>query len=333
MDVHARGHDPRHQPDAVNRAFQASFAVVTLWVGDRMTGFGRMISDGQTFASLHDIVVDAEFADKGFERHIVEALLAGAPGARVVAPAGSDPKRRMLRTLGFEPAEDLFFLPPARLRPPSREELARAPWAFGAFSLESPRAQARTLEADDLVELASALHEPEGPLAARFGLDDRDKRLEWLLRELKAFESGLSHPILALSRGEVVGYTRLVRVEPRNRTLELDELWTAPSWRRSPVLIELKRLLLAHCFGSLRANRVELRAETTADRRARSPLAGALEGMLRHREGSSEDPGGMIYSILRSDWPALETRLQASDLGQPFESSIGSSHPAPPPAN
>lgn len=333
MDVHARGHDPRHRPEAVNRAFQASFAVVTLWVGDRMAGFGRLISDGQTFASLHDIVVDAEFADKGFERRIIDALVSRAPEAQVIAPAGSDPKRALLRSLGFEPTDDVFFLPPSRLRASTREEPAKVPWAFGSLALEGPRARLRTLETEDLPDLAHALLDPSGSLAARFRLDSHEKLIEWLLRDLKAFESFMSHPILCLTKGEVLGYTRLLRVEPRNRTIELDELWTAPSWRRSPVTLEVRRLLLSHCFGSLRANRVELRAEMGGDRRAGSPLAGALEGTLRHRAETGDEHDGLIYSILRSEWPALEARLQAHDLGQPFESSMEARHAPPPPAN
>jgi ribosomal protein S18 acetylase RimI-like enzyme len=60
-----------------------SAAVVSLWRGKRLVGFGRASSDGVFRAVLWDVVIPEDLQGQGLGRHLVEALLA-APALRGV---------------------------------------------------------------------------------------------------------------------------------------------------------------------------------------------------------------------------------------------------------
>ncbi|GCE64750.1 N-acetyltransferase [cyanobiont of Ornithocercus magnificus] len=90
----------------LRRLLAGSTAVVSLWQGKRLVGFGRAISDGIYRAVLWDIVVVGDLQRRGLGRRIVEALIA--------APAVRDAERVYLMTtnsagfykqLGFLSAE------------------------------------------------------------------------------------------------------------------------------------------------------------------------------------------------------------------------------------
>ena len=60
-----------------------SAAVVSIWRGKRLVGFGRASSDGVFRAVLWDVVVAGDLHGQGLGRRVVEALLA-APALRGV---------------------------------------------------------------------------------------------------------------------------------------------------------------------------------------------------------------------------------------------------------
>ena len=67
----------------LRRLLAGSEAVVTLWRGKRLVGFGRATSDGLCRAVLWDVVVAGDLQGRGLGRQVVEALLA-APVVRGV---------------------------------------------------------------------------------------------------------------------------------------------------------------------------------------------------------------------------------------------------------
>lgn len=71
-----RGYDRRK---IICDAFQSSFAVVTAWKNTQLVGCGRMISDGQMYSGIFDVVIDPEFQKMGIGREIVKRLIAKAP--------------------------------------------------------------------------------------------------------------------------------------------------------------------------------------------------------------------------------------------------------------
>lgn len=64
-----------HEPDVHQRAFEASYAAVFLYRGDRLLGFGRAISDGEYQAAVYDCAVLPEFQGQGLGRAIMAHLL------------------------------------------------------------------------------------------------------------------------------------------------------------------------------------------------------------------------------------------------------------------
>lgn len=63
----------------INDAFQASFLVVTAWIGERLIACGRMISDGNMYSAIFDVVVDPEFQKLGLGRQVMEKLIGKVP--------------------------------------------------------------------------------------------------------------------------------------------------------------------------------------------------------------------------------------------------------------
>lgn len=315
-DVLARSGATVTETTAFHLAFRSSFAVVTVWVVDRMVAFGRMISDGHRHASIHDVRVDREFEAHEIDRKIIEALLSRAPKARVsIEPAEeSNVAPATLRKLGFVASGTLMSRSPSLAAAITVTE--SAPWAFSPLSLDGSRVRIRTLIADDIHELAEALYEPTGWFATKFGIDSIEKIQAMLREDLDAFGFHRGHPLIYHAKGSIAGFTRLTHVEAHRRTLEIAGTWVCPTWRRSFVNTEVKRLLLKHCFENLGANRVEFRVDpdNIASQKSLSKLGAALEGTLRQRQGDPNQPdaGGLVYSIIRAEWPSLELRLNSA---------------------
>jgi len=59
----------------LRQALRGSQAVVSLWCGGRLVGFGRATSDGVYRAVLWDVVVASDVRGQGFGRLIIDALI------------------------------------------------------------------------------------------------------------------------------------------------------------------------------------------------------------------------------------------------------------------
>ena len=67
----------------LKRMLRGSTAVVSLWKGKRLVGFGRATSDGVYRAVLWDVVIPEDLQGQGLGRQLVEALIR-APQLRKV---------------------------------------------------------------------------------------------------------------------------------------------------------------------------------------------------------------------------------------------------------
>jgi RimJ/RimL family protein N-acetyltransferase len=130
------------------------------------------------------------------------------------------------------------------------------------------------------------------------------------------------------SDGELVGCTRYLRLEwwaggDLPAEVEIGGTWLAASAQRTPINTEAKYLLLSNAFDSWNVHRVSIctDARNTQSRTAILRIGASFEGILRSHRGSYV-PGeenvvardSAMYSIIRSEWPAvkldLEGRLQ-----------------------
>ena len=74
LDDHSFWAQGRSRAD-LRTMLRHSAAVVSVWRGQRLVGFGRASSDGLFRAVLWDVVVAAEYQGQGLGRRIVTALL------------------------------------------------------------------------------------------------------------------------------------------------------------------------------------------------------------------------------------------------------------------
>lgn len=115
-------------------------------------------------------------------------------------------------------------------------------------------------------------------------------------------------------RGEIVGATCFLAVEPRHRRVEIGGTWYSAAVRGTQVNPACKYLLLDRAF-AWGARRVELKtdANNTRSRAAIEKLGARFEGTLRNHmllhDGRSRDT--VYYSILPEEWPVVRAGLRA----------------------
>jgi RimJ/RimL family protein N-acetyltransferase len=145
---------------------------------------------------------------------------------------------------------------------------------------------------------------------------DRRRFEEWLDDVLRAVASGTEARFVTLDvpTERPIGSTSFCSLRPEHRGLEIGWTWLTPSAWGTGANAEAKLLQLRHAFSQLGCQRVEFETDerNLRSRHALEALPAQFEGVFRDlkllpdgRRGSSA-----IYSILASEWPAVEERLQ-----------------------
>ena len=112
----------------------------------------------------------------------------------------------------------------------------------------------------------------------------------------------------------VIGTTSYHDIVPAVDRVEIGWTWYGKSRQRSHVNTSCKLMLLTHAFDTLGCAVVGLRTDNLnfASQAAIERLGAKKDGVLRHfnvrRDGTVRD--AVIYSILRSEWPDVKSRLQ-----------------------
>jgi len=146
--------------------------------------------------------------------------------------------------------------------------------------------------------------------------DERSVRA-WFRSALEEPAKGAGLPFVvrhAQSIG-ILGSTSLYDINQRHQRCELGRSWLRPEFRRTGVNTRAKLLILEYAFGTLKMERVQLKASAgnAISRAAIESLGARSEGILRN---FSVLPGGArtdtaLYSITRDEWPAVKERLLA----------------------
>lgn len=143
-------------------------------------------------------------------------------------------------------------------------------------------------------------------------LDDMKQLIE---NALRAREDGSALPFVIVDRNtdKIVGSTRFLDISVPNRGLEIGWTWLSPSVWRTRINTECKYLLLAHCFETLKAIRVQLKTDerNVRSQKAIERLGASKEGTLRNHRilGDGFYRNSVYYSILDTEWPAVKERL------------------------
>lgn len=111
-----------------------------------------------------------------------------------------------------------------------------------------------------------------------------------------------------------VGMTTYMNIDANAKRVEIGSTWYARRVQRTALNTECKLLLLRYAFETLGCIAVELRTSTLnqQSRRAIERIGAKLDGVLRnhtrHTDGTIRDT--CVYSIIQSEWPAVETHLE-----------------------
>ncbi len=146
---------------------------------------------------------------------------------------------------------------------------------------------------------------------------DRDSMRAYIELALDEQRRGVSLPFATcLKEGrQVVGSTRFMNVDLKNRRVEIGCTWIGKAWQRSAVNTEAKFLMLRHAFETVGCTRVELKTDFLNDksRNAILRLGAKQEGVLRKH--ILTDTGRMrdtvYFSVLEEEWPDVKRRLES----------------------
>jgi RimJ/RimL family protein N-acetyltransferase len=144
-----------------------------------------------------------------------------------------------------------------------------------------------------------------------------DRTVPYIEAALQGQAAGnmLPFAVRDLATGRVVGSTRYHDIVAAVDRVEIGYTWYAASMQRTHVNTACKLLLMTHAFDTLGCQVVGWRTdiENHRSQRAIERLGARRDGVLRHhalrRDGTVRDT--VMYSLLRSEWPAARERLQA----------------------
>ena len=148
----------------------------------------------------------------------------------------------------------------------------------------------------------------------------RDDMLDYIRTALQWQAEGTAVPFATVeqSSGVVIGSTRYMNIDVRNRKVEIGSTWLTPARQRTAANTEAKYLMLRYAFEQLGCIRVELKTDVLnqKSRNAILRIGAKEEGIFRNHVICA---GGRIrdsawYSIIDSEWLgvklALEKRLE-----------------------
>lgn len=99
--------DPQEDGAFINRAVAGSFLAAGFFDGERLAGFGRVLSDGVSDAYIQDVVVHPDYRNRGIGSAIVTFLVKELEkrGVDWIALVGEPGTENFYSGLGFERKE------------------------------------------------------------------------------------------------------------------------------------------------------------------------------------------------------------------------------------
>ena len=130
------------------------------------------------------------------------------------------------------------------------------------------------------------------------------------------FENDKSLPFVIKRKADnkVVGTTRYMNAESKNKRLEIGTTWYSKSVQRTGINTECKYVLLKHAFENLECIAVEFRTHihNNQSRNAIERLGAKQDGVLRNhkidKSGCLRDT--VVFSILNSEWNTVKRSLE-----------------------
>jgi RimJ/RimL family protein N-acetyltransferase len=177
------------------------------------------------------------------------------------------------------------------------------------YILEDDRVLLRPLQTTDLEFLLPfALNEPDNWTYSYLTAAGEDNMRKYVADALAARAAGKEYAYIVFDKqtGEYAGSTRFYDINPNFETLQLGYTWYGKKFRGTGLNKHCKFLLLEFAFESLKAVRVEFRADARNERSiaAMKSIGCVPEGILRSNMplwgGGRRD--SIILSILQDEW-------------------------------
>ncbi|MBV8252650.1 MAG: GNAT family N-acetyltransferase [Chitinophaga sp.] len=131
--------------------------------------------------------------------------------------------------------------------------------------------------------------------------------------QARAQQTQYPFSIVDKQTGQTIGTTRLLKLDPINRTLEIGWTWYLPIYWGTGYNEECKLLLLNYCFEDLKTIRVAFIAgeKNIRSRKAIERLGAKFEGIFRNvairHDGKRSSA---CYSIIDEEWPETKVHLE-----------------------
>jgi N-acetyltransferase len=127
-------------------------------------------------------------------------------------------------------------------------------------------------------------------------------------------DKALPFAVIKIDENKVVGTTRFMNVDSKNRRLEIGTTWYAKSAQRTGINTQCKYLLLEYAFETLKCIAVEFRTHwhNIQSREAIAKLGAKQDGVLRNHQidknGNLRDT--VVFSIIDSEWNTVKHSLK-----------------------
>lgn len=141
-----------------------------------------------------------------------------------------------------------------------------------------------------------------------FDGSESDRLLSLYNSALRERENGKQFPFVIFHKvhEKIIGSTRFLEIDERNRKLEIGTTWLHPDYWSTEVNLECKLLLLTYCFEYLKVVRVQLKTDENnlRSRKAIEKIGGHFEGILRNEmiRDNGTKRNSAFYSIIDSEW-------------------------------
>lgn len=145
---------------------------------------------------------------------------------------------------------------------------------------------------------------------------------EWLVT-MAAGTDPLFFAIIDAANGRPVGLASFLRIAPEQGSIEVGHLNFSPAMQRTPIATEAMWLMMREAFAlGYRRYEWKCNALNAPSRRAALRLGLSFEGVFRQAavvKGHNRDTAW--YAAIDSEWPALDTALQAWLAPENFDAS------------
>lgn len=182
-------------------------------------------------------------------------------------------------------------------------------------SLIGPRIELRPLlasDADDLVLAAADGKLWQLPFTV---VPSKETVNSYIDQALEGQAKGCVIPFVTINRQtqQIIGSTRLWKIDRTNRKLEIGSTWLAASWQKTFANTEAKYLMLCFAFEQRQCVRVQFTTDeiNVKSQAAILRLGAKFEGVVRHERimPDGRKRNSMRFSIIDDEWPEIKQHL------------------------